>query len=68
MKKAKEIRMLNRTKADSPNRFLTQPHMSEIRRAVAVTNSRARRAGKTPQGPKITLFSCRCNCFYIDVG
>ncbi|MEO1267923.1 MAG: hypothetical protein AAFX99_07475 [Myxococcota bacterium] len=41
--------------------------MREIRRGIAVANSRARREGVVPEPPNIILFSCRCNCFHIDV-
>lgn len=41
--------------------------MREIRRFIDVANARARREGKTPKLPKITMFSCRCNCFHVDV-
>ena len=48
-------------------RRLSQDNMAEIRRAVEVANSRARRKGKQPQEPKIVMFSCACNCFYVNV-
>ena len=46
---------------------LSQAEMREMRRAIDVANSRARRQGKTPLPPKIGRFSCRCNCFYVKV-
>lgn len=48
-------------------RFLSQKDLNEIRRGVAVANSKARRAGVVPQLPQITVFSCKCNCFHTDV-
>lgn len=50
------------------NRRLSRKEISEIKHAVEVANSRAKRAGKTPKGAKITRFSCTCNCFDVDVG
>jgi len=49
-------------------RRLSQEEMREIRRAIDIENSRARREGRVPELPKITMFSCRCNCFYVNVG
>lgn len=48
-------------------RRLSQENLREIRRAIDIQNSRARRRGVTPQGAKITMFSCSCNCFHADV-
>lgn len=46
---------------------LSQKDISEIKHAVEVANSQAKRTGKTPKGAKITRFSCRCNCFDVKV-
>ncbi len=48
-------------------RRLSQANMREIRWVTSVVNSRARREGKIPKDPKITMFSCRCNCFVVRV-
>ena len=48
-------------------RRLSQENLAEIRRAIAIENSQARRAGRVPQGAKVTMFSCPCNCFSIKV-
>ena len=48
-------------------RRLSQHDLGEIRHVTAIENSRARRAGKTPLGPQIVMFSCKCNCFVVDV-
>jgi len=53
---------------DPYNRFIPQGHLGEIRWETAVANSRARREGKTPKPANIIMFSCRCNCFHINVG
>ena len=41
--------------------------IAEMRRAVDVANSRARREGIQPEGPQIVAFSCKCNCFAVMV-
>ncbi len=48
-------------------RRLSQENLAEIRREIDIANSRARREGKTPQPAKIVMFSCACNCFYVNV-
>ncbi|MEZ4454224.1 MAG: hypothetical protein R3B09_32520 [Nannocystaceae bacterium] len=48
-------------------RRLSQAEMREIRRWIDVANSQARRKGVRPKLPKITMFSCRCNCFHVNV-
>lgn len=48
-------------------RRLSQENLREIRRSIDVQNSRARRKGVKPQGPKISMFSCACNCFHVNV-
>jgi hypothetical protein len=48
-------------------RRLSRSDIGEIRRAIDIENSKARRAGKTPKGPKISVFSCTCNCFSVRV-
>ena len=48
-------------------RRLSLKDIAEIRRSIDIANSRARRKGIKPKEAKITLFSCACNCFYIDV-
>ncbi|MGB0906657.1 MAG: hypothetical protein ACPGVT_04120 [Maricaulaceae bacterium] len=48
-------------------RRLSRKEISEINHAVDVANSQAKRRGKTPKGAKIGLFSCKCNCFFVDV-
>jgi len=50
-----------------PRRFLTQQNLAEIRWGIAVENSRARREGKVPKDPQVTMFSCQCNCFHVKV-
>lgn len=48
-------------------RRLSRDNISEIRRTIDIANSQARRKGKTPQKPKIVMFSCACNCFAVIV-
>lgn len=48
-------------------RRLSGKDISEIKHAVEVANSQAKRKGKTPRKPQIGLFSCKCNCFYVKV-
>ena len=48
-------------------RRLSQANLREIRRAIDIANSRARREGKTPKEAQIIMFSCQCNCFHIKV-
>ena len=48
-------------------RRLSQAELREIRFAIDVARARVKRAGKKPLDPRITMFSCRCNCFYVDV-
>ena len=64
---AKFRRMMQRRGKDSTSRFLSQRDLREIRRAVDVENSRARRKGKKPKDAQIGVFSCRCNCFWVEV-
>ncbi len=49
------------------SRRLSLSDIGEIRRAIDIANSQARRKGLRPKGAKITMFSCICNCFHIDV-
>lgn len=49
------------------NRRMSQKDLSEIKHAVEVANSKAKRAGQTPKGAKVTRFTCTCNCFHVDV-
>jgi hypothetical protein len=49
------------------NRRLSSEELGEIRRGIDIANSRAKRAGKEPRGPKIVRFSCTCNCFHVEV-
>jgi len=49
------------------NRRLSRKELNEMKRAVEVANSQAKRRGKTPKKPKIVRFSCTCNCFSVDV-
>jgi hypothetical protein len=48
-------------------RRLSQDNIAEIRYAVDIANSRARREGIKPKLSRIVLFSCACNCFSIHV-
>ncbi|KIG16182.1 hypothetical protein DB30_04900 [Enhygromyxa salina] len=48
-------------------RRLSQENIREIRRWTDIENSRARRRGVEAKDPKITMFSCSCNCFNVDV-
>ncbi len=48
-------------------RRLSRSELNEIRRAVDVANSRAKREGKKPKDPIIIRFSCSCNCFVVRV-
>lgn len=48
-------------------RRLSLSNIGEIRRAIDIANSQARRKGLKPKDPKIVMFSCTCNCFSVDV-
>lgn len=48
-------------------RRLSSTDIGEIRREIDIANSQAKRKGIKPLDPKITMFSCTCNCFHIDV-
>ncbi|MBO2592200.1 hypothetical protein [Shewanella algae] len=48
-------------------RRLSRKEISEIKHAVEVANSQAKRNGNKPKEPQIGLFSCKCNCFYVKV-
>ncbi|RDH46788.1 hypothetical protein B9G39_17925 [Zooshikella ganghwensis] len=48
-------------------RRLSISDIGEIRRAIDIANSQARRKGIKPKDPQIALFSCMCNCFYVNV-
>ncbi|WP_412495268.1 hypothetical protein [Shewanella algae] len=48
-------------------RRLSRKEISEIKHAVEVANSKAKRSGKKRKEPQIGLFSCKCNCFYVKV-
>jgi len=48
-------------------RRLSRREINEIKRAIEVENSRARREGKTPKDAQIVRFSCTCNCFHVNV-
>lgn len=48
-------------------RRLSRKEISEINHAVEVANSQAKRKGIKPKGAQIGLFSCKCNCFYVQV-
>jgi len=48
-------------------RRLSQSEIGEIRRAIDIANSQARRKGIKPKDPQISIFSCKCNCFSVDV-
>ncbi|EKE76610.1 hypothetical protein B3C1_03415 [Gallaecimonas xiamenensis 3-C-1] len=41
--------------------------VGEIRRAIDIANSQARRRGKQPLDPVVTRFSCTCHCFSVNV-
>lgn len=63
----KEFGERRRCPVHGNNRRLSRREISEIRHGVEVANSQAKRKGKTPKEPKITRFSCTCNCFSVDV-
>ncbi len=48
-------------------RRLSRSEIGEIRRAIDIANSEARRKGITPKDPQISVFSCKCNCFSVNV-
>ena len=48
-------------------RRLSSSDIGEIRRAIDIANSQARRKGNKPKDPKISIFSCKCNCFSVNV-
>ncbi|MDH5656587.1 MAG: hypothetical protein OEZ34_11795, partial [Spirochaetia bacterium] len=58
---------LDRCPVHGHKRRLSLRDIGEIRHNVDVARSQAKRKGLKPVGQKITMFSCRCNCFSIDV-
>lgn len=46
---------------------LSISEIGEIRRAIDIANSQAKRKGIKPKDPQISIFSCKCNCFYVNV-
>ncbi len=48
-------------------RRLSRSEIGEIRRAIDIANSQARRKGIKPKDPQISMFSCMCNCFSVNV-
>jgi hypothetical protein len=48
-------------------RRLSRRDIGEIRHSIDIANSNARRNGIKPKNAKITMFSCRCNCFHVNV-
>lgn len=49
------------------NRRMSLSEVGEIRRAIDIANSQARRKGLKPKDPEITRFSCTCHCYSVDV-
>lgn len=49
------------------SRRLSRSEIGEIRRAIDIANSKAKRKGLKPKDPKISVFGCKCNCFSVDV-
>lgn len=48
-------------------RRLSRSEIGEIRRAIDIANSQAKRKGIKPKDPQIVVFSCKCNCFAVNV-
>lgn len=48
-------------------RRLSLANIAEIKRTIDIVNSQTRRKGLIPKKPKITMFSCSCNCFAVIV-
>ncbi|MBN2693029.1 hypothetical protein JXR93_00075 [bacterium] len=48
-------------------RRLSRSEIAEIVHAIDVANSQSKREGIKPKKPQIILFSCKCNCFYVNV-
>lgn len=48
-------------------RRLSRSEIGEIRRAIDIANSQAKRKGIKPKAPQISVFSCQCNCFSVNV-
>ncbi|WP_375749737.1 hypothetical protein [Vibrio sp. HN007] len=48
-------------------RRLSRSEIGEIRRAIDIANSQAKRKGIKPKDPQIAVFSCKCNCFAVNV-
>jgi hypothetical protein len=49
------------------SRRLSRADLSEIRRAIDIENSKAKRKGVEPKPAQVTMFACRCNCFSVSV-
>lgn len=56
-----------RCRVHGHKRRMSLSEIGEIRRAIDIANSRARRKGLKPQDPKISRFSCSCHCFSVNV-
>ncbi|NNP73746.1 hypothetical protein A7P53_14230 [Acinetobacter defluvii] len=53
--------------ATGNNKRLSRQEINEIKRAIEIENSIAKRAGKKVQPAQIVRFHCGCNCFSIHV-
>lgn len=49
------------------SRRLSLSEIGEIRRAIDIENSRAKRDGIKPKDPQVEVFACKCNCFSVNV-
>ena len=49
------------------NKRLSRTELNEIKRAIEIENSKAKRRGKSPKPAQVVRFHCGCNCFSINV-
>ncbi|AXQ20731.1 hypothetical protein BEN71_00870 [Acinetobacter wuhouensis] len=53
--------------ATGNNKRLSRAELNEIKRAIEIENSKAKRRGKIPKPAQVVRFHCGCNCFSIHV-
>lgn len=53
--------------ATGNNKRLSRNEINEIKRAIEIENSKAKRAGLKVQPAQVIRFHCGCNCFAIHV-
>ena len=53
--------------ATGNNKRLSRSEINEIKRAIEIENSKAKRRGIKPKLAQVVRFHCGCNCFSIHV-